>query len=422
MGKKVLGGALLVFGAIFMAGNALAQNYALSPDGSAVVRINPVTNITNTSLNASFLTGFGYTTTYAGATTATFASTAYNAGFKNGTGGAHFEALYNNVAALPAGRALQWVQVINTNVPLGGAISPYLDNAGKPGAPFYTYTVENRNSSLPANQLNFYDFSRRDPATLSTTNPITWSANLYPVIYNSTNIEVQNGLSWGWTMTKATVGTTSGVFVNPTPASATVSGVGTNTFSWGVAQPDQSWLQFVGGAFDTSPNTPFKLGTLTFHNGTIAENTGANSVGFDLSVFLSNVPEKNFIRNSTLTLINTLNTSDPIASADQVIIGDYGYIFNVLEGNTASVDLYGILKTDLSYIPSGGISSGAALNEGESFDPVPDFLLTITELKNPSQGGFITVVPLPPGYQMIALPLSILLFYWHRGRRSREQQ
>ena len=45
MGKKVLCGALLVFGAIFIAGIALAQNYALSPDGSAVVRINPVTNI-----------------------------------------------------------------------------------------------------------------------------------------------------------------------------------------------------------------------------------------------------------------------------------------------------------------------------------------------------------------------------------------
>jgi hypothetical protein len=195
------------------------------------------------------------------------------------------------------------VQVITTNVPLGGATSPYLDNAGKPTKPFYTYTAENRNPALPANQLNFYDFSKRDPATLSTTNPITWNANLYPVVWDgSTGITVHDGISWGWTMKKATVGNTSGVFVNPSPASAVVSGVGTNNFSWGTAFPDQSWLSFTGGNFDTTPNTPFKLGSLTFHNGTIVGGTGADSVSFDVALNFDNISEKNFVLHTIFNI------------------------------------------------------------------------------------------------------------------------
>jgi len=335
---------------------AQAADYALSPDGTAVVRIVPQSTIAASTFNNGLLTG-GYSSTTG--TGGSLSVTSYTSGFSGGLGGAQFQALYDRGSALGTGQSLEWTQVITTNEPLGGATSPHLDNAGKPSEPYYTYTAANRNSSLPADKLNFYDFSKRDPATLATTNPITWNANLYPVIRDSTTaFTVLDGVSWGWTMKKATVGADTGIFMNPGPASVTVNGVGTSTFSWGVAQPDQSSLSFSGGAFDTSPNTPFKLGKLTFHNGTIASDTGATSVTLDVSMNFTNVPEKNFDLNIPLTIVNTVNTSDPIASADYVTINGYGFTFNVLEGTTAAVDIYAKLTTGLSAIPNVTMPSG----------------------------------------------------------------
>ena len=176
-----------------MSGNA--QTYQLSADGGYVVRTVPQGTVAASSLNTSLLNA-GWTSTVG--TGGSMSVTNYMAGFQSGSGGAQFEALYNNGAALGAGQVLQWVQVINTNDPLGNKTSPYLDNAAKPNQPFYSYTMENRDPNLPANQLNFYDYSQRPPSDLSKANPITWNANLYPVIYDGkTGITVKNGVSWG---------------------------------------------------------------------------------------------------------------------------------------------------------------------------------------------------------------------------------
>ncbi|MCX6632525.1 MAG: choice-of-anchor K domain-containing protein, partial [Candidatus Solibacter sp.] len=238
-------------------------------------------------------------------------------------------------------------------------------------------------------QLNFYDFSTRPPADLATINPITWSAALYPVIVgaNGTSLEVENGTSWGWSMKKATVGTDSAVFVDPIPdPDAVLTGVNTNSFAWGSGNP--SSLTFDGRAFDTLPNTTFDLGTLTFHNGTISSGTGANGVWFDLAIAFDNVPEKNFHLKTQFGIVNTLNTDDPIASADFVTIGDFGYTFNVLEGGTASVDIFAKLTTGLSGVPAG--TAGDSLISSDPFDPSPNYTLTIVGLGNPTAGGFVT--------------------------------
>ncbi|MGH8684274.1 MAG: choice-of-anchor K domain-containing protein, partial [Nitrosospira sp.] len=281
--------SFLLFSAFYMLAPAHSADFELSPDGSAVVRLVPQGTVTAGSLDTSLLnSGWTATTDTGGA----LSVTSYNAGFKSGLGGAEIKALYDHGSALGSGKSLEWVQVINTNAPLGGATSPYLDNAGKPSQPFYTYTVENRDPSLPPEKLNFYDFSKRDPATLSTTNPIEWNAALYPVVWDGGKaLTVQDGASWGWTMKKATIGTDSGVFVNPSPSTAVVSGVGTNTFSWGSG--DSSSLSFAGGNFDATPGTPFTLGRLTFHNGVILSGTGADSVDFKVAINFDNVPEKN---------------------------------------------------------------------------------------------------------------------------------
>jgi hypothetical protein len=396
---------------LILATPALAADYALSPDGSAVVRLVPQGVVGANGLSGTPLPG-GYTT--AAGSAASTSVTGYTAGFSGGNGGAQFTALYNNGGALGANQSLSWVQVINTNLPLGGAVSPYLDNANNPATPFYSFTNENRNPSLPANQINFYDYSTRSPASLATTNPITWNASLYPVITTSgsTALTVENGVSWGWTMKKATVGSTSATFQSP--SGGVVTGVGTNNFTWGVGQPDVSSLTFTGQHFDTTPNTPFVLGELTYHNGTISTGTGADAVDFDTDISFDNVPEKNFDLSTTLQLINTVNTDDPIASADQVVLGNFGFTFNVLEGATASVDVLATLTTNLTGTPSGAVAD--SLFSPVTFDPSPSYTLKIVGLVDPSQGGFVTGVPELSTWAMIllALPAFALL----RGRRK----
>ena len=83
---------------------------------------------------------------------------------------------------------MEWVQVIQTNQPLSGTATTYLDKAANTSKPFYSFTQENKTPGLPATQLNFYDFSKRletSVNTVNTVNPVTWNASLYPVVANS---------------------------------------------------------------------------------------------------------------------------------------------------------------------------------------------------------------------------------------------
>ena len=75
-------------------------------------------------------------------------------------------------------------------------------------------------------------------------------------------------------------------------------------------------LRFVGSNFNATVNTPFKLGTITYFNGT--NNNGTTSIDLKISVNLTNVPEKNFVLSAPLALINTDNTNDPVASVQSL--------------------------------------------------------------------------------------------------------
>ena len=75
-------------------------------------------------------------------------------------------------------------------------------------------------------------------ASLSSTDPITWNASLYPVIQEVGNvIKVGNGVKRGWDMKPATVGSASGTFKAPSPTCppATCSGIGASSVNWASA-------------------------------------------------------------------------------------------------------------------------------------------------------------------------------------------
>lgn len=369
---------------------ALSADYALSPDGAAVVRLAPQSTVAAASLGSSLLPS-GWT--QAAGSGGAISVTSYKAGFNGATGGAEIKALFTRGSVPPAGSFLEWVQVLNTNVPLGGNTSPYLDNAADTTKPFYSLTSVNTTPGLVADQLNFYDFSKRNPASLSTANPLTWNAKLYPVVADASNVmTVYDGVSWGWTMKKAMVGSTTGTFSNASPGSAVVSGLGSSSFAWGSGSP--STLSFAASAFDATPDTSFKLGTLTFRNGTIARGSGADAVTFNARLHFDNVPENDFTLSSIFSLVNTVNTSDPVASADQVSIGSWGYTFNVFEGVTASVDVMAKLSTGL--VPStNGTENGAARQGDFQFESTPSYTLSIVGLVNATTGGSVTPIPEP---------------------------
>jgi hypothetical protein len=112
------------------------------------------------------------------------------------------------------------------------------------------------------------------------------------------------------------IGSSSGVFVNP--VGNTYSGVGTSDFYWGTGMPDRSSLKFAGTSFSTNTDVDFSFGTLTYHNGTIVSGTGADAIDLSTTLNLTTpVGLQAFTYN--FQLINTLNTTNPSASADYVL-------------------------------------------------------------------------------------------------------
>jgi hypothetical protein len=163
-------------------------------------------------------------------------------------------------------------------------------------------------------------------------------------------------------------GNSTGSFVNPAPGTATVTGVGTNNFTWGSGTP--STLSFTPIAFSGDPNQVFSIGKLDFFNGIIAGGSEADSVDLSLNITFSGGPTIN--RIASFSLVNTTNTSDPIESADIVSLVSGGFTlssFNVLEEVSAQADLLVKFTTsgnDLQIVGFGNPSGGGFVTGGTS--------------------------------------------------------
>ena len=84
-------------------------------------------------------------------------------------------------------------------------------------------------------------------------------------------------------------GSTSGSWVNPNPTGGTIvtTGVGTSTFGWGdgsVATTGANSLWFAGGPFASVTETPFKVGTINYFNGTTAIGSTPDTVDLALTL------------------------------------------------------------------------------------------------------------------------------------------
>jgi hypothetical protein len=184
-------------------------------------------------------------------------------------------------------------------------------------------------------------------------------------------------------------GTVDGAWVNPTPSAAPVetTGIGTPAFTWGTSTgatpPNSVVFDNLGGLFASTAETPFKVGKITYFNGTTAIGSTPDSVQLALTLNFADPALGAIVSNYTFNIVTTTNTADPDASADylnlpnafsttsfligsttynvklvgfQDIVGD-GFLasddlaLHVREGGTASADLFAEVTTQVSGVP-----------------------------------------------------------------------
>jgi hypothetical protein len=117
-------------------------------------------------------------------------------------GGGRLEATYTRANTDPAIADLHWIQMIDTNVPLGGNTNFYIDpRPNDDTLPFYWTLAEDNNANdgnKTANTYHFFDQSKRD---LSSDTLKTWRGELMLASWDGNDpgtVYVYDGIRWGW--------------------------------------------------------------------------------------------------------------------------------------------------------------------------------------------------------------------------------
>jgi hypothetical protein len=181
-------------------------------------------------------------------------------------------------------------------------------------------------------------FAIVDSQAIAQTLPGSLSFSVSGAFGNGVN-ESSNSLIF--TDNNLTNGYNSGMDLTDAPASLSTTGpTGSAAFQWGQpsttsAYPHSSALWFEPIAVsNVTPGQYFDIGSLYFRNGTIKSNTGASAVDLSLTLNFSNSSGIAPITTVyTSDLINTPNTSDPIASADIVSLRNLGAPLNFTDAS-----------------------------------------------------------------------------------------
>jgi len=191
-------------------------------------------------------------------------------------------------------------------------------------------------------------------------------------------------------------GTYSGIFINPSPSSppSVTTGIGTDSISWGIPcdgvtncytspggiTPPSSFA-FTPVPFSTEVGEPFILGELAFYNGTIMPGTEISQVTLYLNGFQITPTQFAGSDSRVISIVNTPNNADPIASADRATIPMAFFPaaneFGVLESQSSVATILGIFKEpspdllDLTILGYGEAKDSNGFLDGFAPNPVP---------------------------------------------------
>lgn len=124
-------------------------------------------------------------------------------------------------------------------------------------------------------------------------------------------------------------GSVNGSWGIPTPGEINdvpiYTGVGSDVFTWGdptlFEGASANQLVFEGSSFSTDAGSLFKIGDLTYRNGTVLLGTSVESVPLNLSLSFDEPPSIDEIFDYGFTLQNTPNLSeDPESNADFLFV------------------------------------------------------------------------------------------------------
>lgn len=188
-------------------GNHIHQ-LVISPDGDTVTLTpDPVTYLAGATdaMKAALAADFpAWNFNYAAGLNGTLNIDRYKATSEGPhNGGGMLELTYTRAPTDPAIANLHWIQMVVTNVPLGGGpITGYIDpRPNDDSLPFYWTLVEdnNLNGNKTASTYRFFDNSSR--TCLDHPDLITWRAELMLASWDGAdpgNVTVYDGIRWGW--------------------------------------------------------------------------------------------------------------------------------------------------------------------------------------------------------------------------------
>ncbi len=176
-------------------------------------------------------------------------------------------------------------------------------------------------------------------------------------------------------------GTTTGVWVDSVANTGVLdqAGLGTSQYAWGQSsdarQPRNSIAFTATAGFSSVTETPFKIGTISFFNGSVY-NGDLGSLDLELTLDFGAPTIPSVTSDYTLHFVNTPNTGDPDGDAD------YVYLPSVFDTTTFLIDgvTYGVRLVAFENIVGDGFlaSNDLALHVREDSSATADLYAVVT--------------------------------------------
>lgn len=173
--------------------------------------------------------------------------------------------------------------------------------------------------------------------------------------------------------TASTTGEFTQVYLGPNDTAPFFKGTGTEQITFGLPAASGWTITYTPSGDVAYSTDPFFLGSITAHNGSIFTDSAISGLNLHLTTTID--PAVNLsgdgigILDELIAIISTLNTSDPVASADALWFESLGMGAYIFEDQSATFLLFGTVNSPLTLtsiqVASGSENSGFLAPRGE---------------------------------------------------------